>query len=105
MSNHMGFIPGANKSTSKIIKYIALNNAINPNKQINECYCEKPLETALPNGNISNAMKISQKIRTLKGGQTYFGNYIEGKPLSVNYLGRVAGMPGGSGSPPLNKFN
>jgi hypothetical protein len=37
-------------------------------------------------------------------GTTQFGNFYLGQPLNINYLGRMEGMPGGSGSPPLNKF-
>lgn len=37
-------------------------------------------------------------------GNTQFGNFYLGQPLQLNYLGRHEGMPGGSGSPPINKF-
>ena len=65
--------------------------------------------------NISNKMRISQRlilggssqqvqIIGRYGGITQFGNFYLGKPLSINYLGRTEGQPGGSGSPPRNSF-
>ena len=33
-----------------------------------------------------------------------YGNFYLGQPLNVNYLGRMEGMPGGSGTPPINRF-
>jgi hypothetical protein len=33
-----------------------------------------------------------------------YGNFYLGKPLNINYLGRIEGMPGGSGMPPINRF-
>jgi hypothetical protein len=39
------------------------------------------------------------------GGITQFGNSYLGKPLNLNYLGKMEGQLGGSGSPPINKFN
>ena len=58
---------------------------------------------------LSQILKLdgsSQKITTISrmSGKTQFGNFYLGQPLNVNYLGRVQGMPGGSGSPPLNRF-
>ena len=47
---------------------------------------------------------ISQSVNFQKGGITQFGNFYLGKPLVINYLGRMEGMSGGSGMPPLNKF-
>jgi len=53
---------------------------------------------------ISNNVRIAQIINSTKGGKTNFGNFYLGQPLNMNYLGRMEGMPGGSGSPPRN-FN
>ena len=58
--------------------------------------------------NLSNKMRLSQVLKldgssqTIKrigriSGKTQFGNFYLGKPLNVNYLGRMEGMPGGSG--------
>jgi hypothetical protein len=67
------------------------------------------------NSNMSYKMRLSQILK-LDGysqkitrigrisGTTQFGNFYLGQPLNINYLGRIQGMPGGSGSPPLNRF-
>jgi hypothetical protein len=66
--------------------------------------------------NISNKMRTSQRlllggasqqvqaIGRINGGTTQFGNFYLGQPLSLNYLGRSQGQPGGGGSPPRNIF-
>jgi len=65
--------------------------------------------------NLSNKMRLSQllkldgnsqKINRISriSGKTQFGNFYLGKPLNVNYLGKMEGMPGGSGIPPVNRF-
>jgi len=58
---------------------------------------------------LSQILKLdgySQKITRISriSGTTQFGNFYLGQPLNINYLGRIQGMPGGSGSPPLNRF-
>jgi hypothetical protein len=67
------------------------------------------------NANISRNQRISQRL-ILNGasqqvqvvgrynGIIQFGNFYLGQPLSLNYLGRMQGQPGGSGIPPRNKF-
>lgn len=68
------------------------------------------------NSNISNQMRISQLLKlnghsqtttriSRMSGRTQFGNFYLGQPLDINYLGRMEGMPGGSGTPPFNRFN
>jgi hypothetical protein len=54
--------------------------------------------------NISQNQKIAQIIKINLGGSTQYGNFYLGKPLSINYLGRTEGQPGGGGSPPKNNF-
>jgi hypothetical protein len=66
--------------------------------------------------NISNQQRIAQRlmvqgssqnvvpISRLNGGITQFGNFYLKQPLSLNYLGRMEGQPGGGGSPPKNKY-
>lgn len=59
---------------------------------------------------LSQILKVdsySQKINTISrmGGKLQFGNFYLGQPLNINYLGRMEGMPGGSGMPPINRFN
>lgn len=58
---------------------------------------------------LSQVLKLdgnSQKINRISriSGKTQFGNFYLGQPLNINYLGRMEGMPGGSGSPPTNRF-
>ena len=43
-------------------------------------------------------------MNSTKGGKMQYGNFYLGEQLKINYLGRIQGMPGGSGSPPVNKF-
>jgi hypothetical protein len=66
--------------------------------------------------NISNKMRTSQRlllggasqhvqpIGRINGGTTHFGNFYLGQSLTLNFLGRSPGQPGGGGSPPRNKF-
>jgi hypothetical protein len=65
--------------------------------------------------NLSYKMRLSQVLKldsysqvtnriSRMSGKTQFGNFYLGQPLNVNYLGRMEGMPGGSGSPPVNRF-
>jgi hypothetical protein len=92
------------------------------NKRLN-CYCppiESPNYKANRNFN-TNYANISTNIRRSQrlilnghsqqinnvsrwGGQIQFGNFYLGKPLQLNYLGRMEGQPGGGGVPPKNKF-
>ena len=51
-------------------------------------------------GSSQNVVRISR----LNGGITQFGNFYLKQPLTLNYLGRVEGQPGGGGSPPKNNY-
>jgi len=58
---------------------------------------------------LSQVLKLdgnSQNINTISriSGKTQFGNFYLGQPLNINYLGRMEGMPGGSGTAPKNRF-
>jgi hypothetical protein len=58
---------------------------------------------------LSQILKLdsySQQVTRISrmAGKLQFGNFYLGQPLNINYLGRMEGMPGGSGMPPLNKF-
>jgi hypothetical protein len=85
-----------------------IDNAIYGDKRI--CYCQPEIfKNASANQNSaynSQNMRISTIVRNFKGGQLQFGNTYLGTNigLELNYLGRLEGMPGGSGSPPVNKF-
>jgi len=66
--------------------------------------------------NLSRQMRIAQRLRLdgaaqttspvarINNGITHFGNFYLGKTNTLNYLGRMEGQSGGSGSPPRNKF-
>jgi hypothetical protein len=56
---------------------------------------------------LSQILKLdsySQQVTRISrmAGKLQFGNFYLGQPLNINYLGRMEGMPGGSGSPPSN---
>jgi hypothetical protein len=111
MYSYGHFRPGGSKDTSRIIKYIDEYNKIYGNQgKINTCYCiSNKYDKNLPGSDsvsakISNATRIAQVINSKKGGSTQFGNFYLAQPLNVNYLGRIEGMPGGSGMPPINRF-
>ena len=110
------FTPGNKSYAKRLINYNALYNKLNsnslnhslePNKN---CTCigeifNKGIFSSNSNSNtVSNKTRISQVIHIGLGGKTQYGSFYLGQPLQVNYLGRVQGMPGGFGSPPVNKF-
>jgi septum formation inhibitor MinC len=56
-----------------------------------------------PSVQVSNAMRTAHILRqNTRGGQIQFGNFWLHEPFQINVYGRVAGMPGGYGSPPTN---
>ena len=112
MHPQRNFIPGSRSNTSRIINYIAEYNAVNySDKSIQPtCYCVPDKVDKNTPGTQSFSIKasyparISEIIKYSKGGKTQYGNFYLGQPLNINYLGRIEGMPGGSGMPPLNRF-
>jgi hypothetical protein len=54
--------------------------------------------------NLSQQQRIAQTLNAGTGGSTQYGNFYLGKPLTINYLGRTEGQPGGGGMPPKNKY-
>jgi len=106
----INYTPGGKSITSRLISYIALWNRLHPDgKQLN-CYCfSGKFDKNTPVSNsasekASYSRRVAYIIKNTKGGAVQFGNFYLGQPLNVNYLGRVQGMPGGSGAPPLNRF-
>jgi hypothetical protein len=94
-----------------MIKYVAEYNEIyRTNGQVNTCYCiSDKYDKNTPGSDsvsakVSYATRIAQVIQSTRGGKSQYGNFYLGQPLNVNYLGRVEGMPGGSGMPPVNRF-
>lgn len=77
---------------------------------------KKNNQSNLNNSNISNKQRTANRlilagssqnvvrISRLNGGITQFGNFYLQQPLSLNYLGRMEGQPGGGGSPPKNNY-
>ena len=110
MYSYQGFTPGSSRNTSRMINYVAEYNAINPNSSSTSCLCipnrydKNTPGSDSSSANVSYATKITQIIQSSKGGKIQYGNFYLGQPLNINYLGRMEGMPGGSGMPPINRF-
>ena len=110
MYSYNHFRPGGKTNTSRMINYVASYNALFPNSEQINCYCipnkydKNTPGSDSPSSKVTYATKLSQIISSTKGGKTQYGNFYLGEPLNINYLGRIQGMPGGSGSPPVNRF-
>ena len=111
MYSYRQFTPGGRKDTSRMIKYVAQYNELyGIEGKINTCYCipekydKNTPGSDSPSARVSYATRITQVIKNAKNGKTQYGNFYLGQPLNVNYLGRMEGMPGGSGMPPVNRF-
>uniref|UniRef100_A0A6C0EPY7 Uncharacterized protein n=1 Tax=viral metagenome TaxID=1070528 RepID=A0A6C0EPY7_9ZZZZ len=115
MYSQTGFTPGNKSFAKRMMNYNAFYNQLNANSLnqnlqpphcacIGDIYNKSVLASNSTSTNISYNTRISQIIKTRLGGSTQYGNFYLGQPLQVNCFGRVQGMPGGSGMPPLNKF-
>jgi hypothetical protein len=111
MYSQQSFTPGKKSGSSKMINYVAAYNALFPNSQQLTCasctpdkYNKLVVSSDSPSTRVSNNIRISQIVNYSKGGKSAYGNFYLGQPLNINYLGRIEGMPGGSGSAPTNKF-
>jgi hypothetical protein len=110
MYSQTQFAPGKNSNSSRMIKYVAEYNNLFPNETQLNCVCipdkndKKIIGSDSASTRVSYNTRISQIIKSKLGGSTQYGNFYLGQPLSLNYLGRGQGMPGGSGSAPKNKF-
>jgi len=94
--------------TNKKVRHFT-NNILSTNYKINA-------QTNSNYANISNKQRIADRlilqsasqnvvtISRLNNGVTQFGNFYLKQPLSLNYLGRTEGQPGGGGSPPKNNY-
>ena len=109
MHSQRQFTPGKKSNSSRMINYVAAYNALFPNSQQLTCescipdnYDKFVVGSDSPSIRVSNNVRVAQIINYSKGGKTQYGNFYLGQPLNVNYLGRLEGMPGGSGSPPKN---
>jgi hypothetical protein len=85
-----------------------IDHAVYADKQ--NCYCKHDVlkkTSCLPNSTYnSRNLRVANTIQTFKGGRIQFGNDYLGtiNGFGLNYLGRLEGMPGGSGTPIKNKF-
>lgn len=111
MYSYGHFRPGGTNNTARIIKYVAEYNKVYSDEgQINTCYCipnkydKNTPGSYSPSAKVSYATRISNVINLRKGGTLQYGNFYLGESLDINYLGKIQGMPGGSGMPPKNKF-
>jgi hypothetical protein len=112
MYSQQNFTPGKNMTCSKMINYITDYNALFPNAPQITCangyankYNKFVLASDSPSTRVSNNIRTSQIIKYSRGGKTQYGNFYLGQSLNINYLGKMEGMPGGSGSSPKNQFN
>jgi hypothetical protein len=112
MYSQQSFTPGKKSGSSKMINYVAAYNAKFPDAQQLTCagckadkYDKFTVGSDSPSTRVSNNVRLSQIVNFSKGGKTQYGNFYLGQPLNINYLGRMEGMPGGSGQPPRNTFN
>ena len=112
MHSQQSFTPGKKSSSSRMINYVAAYNALFPNSQQLTCaecapdkYDKLVVGSDSPSTRVSNNIRVSQIVNYSRGGKTQYGNFYLGQPLNINYLGRMEGMPGGSGQPPKNRFN
>jgi hypothetical protein len=102
---------GKKSNSRKMIIYTAEYNRIYHNETPLTCNClpdnyvKYVVGSDSPSIKVSNNMRTSQIVNYSKGGTSQFGNFYLGQPLNINYLGRMEGMPGGSGSAPKNSFN
>jgi hypothetical protein len=115
MQSYQNFMPGKRSNMRKMIRYTAeynfyydVNSKFNSYYNPKNCFCIPDSYDKLvagsdsPSIKISNNQRIAQIVNYSKGGKSEFGNFYLGQPLNINYLGRMEGMPGGSGSPPTN---
>lgn len=103
------FAPGGNSDdTRRIIQYTELYTAQQQNPNNLNCVCRPNVynkDLPQPNAvNTSHKMIIAQKINATKGGRYQYGQYYLGGSPNYNYLGRIAGQPGGSGQAPKNRY-
>jgi hypothetical protein len=104
----MHFTPGKKSNMRRILFYIAQINETNRAGIELKCSCQQDKFDKNITGSesasvrTSNAMRVSRILKNARGGKTQYGNSYLGQPLNLNYLGRMEGMAGGSGTPPRN---
>jgi hypothetical protein len=91
------------KKTVKVSFNASTSNKINAQSNTNFANVSNQQRIAqrlILDGSSQNVVRISR----FNGGITQYGNFYLNQPLSLNYLGRMEGQPGGGGSPPKNNF-
>jgi hypothetical protein len=91
------------KDVAQLIEPQPINYKINRSFNTNYSNISNNLRRAKRLYLSGNSQQVNV-ISRFNAGNTQFGNFYLGQPLQLNYLGRHEGMPGGSGSPPTNKF-
>ena len=102
MSSYVAGLLNLNYNVANFIEPNPKNYKINRNSNTNysnQSYKMRLSQVLKLDGYSQNITKISRI-----SGKTQFGNFYLGQPLNVNYLGRMEGMPGGSGMSPVNRF-
>lgn len=102
MASYVAGLLNLNYNVAQFIEPTPKNYKINRNSNTNYSNLSYKMR-------LSQVLKLdgnSQKINRISriSGKTQFGNFYLGQPLNINYLGRMEGMAGGSGSPPVNRF-
>lgn len=102
MSSYVAGLRALNYNIAQFIEPNPKNYKINRNfntnysNQSNKMRLSQVLKLDSSSQNINRISRISGKIQ--------FGNFYLGQTLNINYLGRMEGMAGGSGMPPINRF-
>lgn len=106
----MEYMNNNNNKAPPVKRYKQLiNSAVFVNGKV--CHCRPEVfKNASTNPNsafYSRNQKVANAVNSIyKGGRIQFGNTYLGtfNGFGLNYLGRLEGMPGGSGMPLKNKF-
>jgi hypothetical protein len=102
MYSYKHFSPGQSTfGATNIIHY----QVKRPEDIVCGCYkrVSKTFVDQVPQRRVSRAVRVANVVRSTRGGKVHFGNYYYVEPV-FNYLGKVAGQPGGSGAPVRNRF-
>lgn len=99
MSSGAGLL-ALNYNVSTLVQPNPINYKINRNFNTNR----SPISYKMYLSKILKLDSSSQQINRIGilGGRVQYGNFYLGKPLNINYLGRMEGMSGGSGKAPSN---
>ena len=100
MSSYVGGLLANNYNVAQFIEPAPINYKIirTSNTNFSNLSYKRRLSQILKIDSYSqNVTRISRM-----SGKLQFGNFYLGQTLNINYLGRMEGMPGGSGKSPSN---